>query len=59
MVLPPLKYTCMPCFLHTFLLSLRPFVYGTTIYVSFDVKSWYCCFLVSSYCCYLLNGQEH
>ena len=32
MVLPPLKYTCMPCFLHIFLmLSLRPFVYGTTM----------------------------
>ena len=31
-VLPPLKYTCILCFLHTFFkLSLRPFLYGTTI----------------------------
>ena len=31
MVLPSLKYTCMPCFLHIFfILSLQPFVYGTT-----------------------------
>ena len=32
MVLPPLQCTCISCFLHTFfILSPRPFVYGTTI----------------------------
>ena len=34
MVLPPLSYTFIPCFLHALLqLLLRPLVYGTTMHV--------------------------